>query len=599
MYLRPKKRRKCGKTHTYWELVESVRTAKGPRQKSVAYLGELTPSERKGWAELQARLQDPAIRLLRQASLIERDREDDEVPETVEVRLDGVRTENPRSFGGEWLTLCAWKTLGLDRVLLEKIPEGREEIPWAHVVAIMVAGTVLSPGSELHTAQWYVGTALVDLLGLSPDQIYPQRLYRALDHLGPHKTALETHLKARFGELFALEYDLVLYDVTSSYFEGRADANDIAKRGYSRDGRPDCKQICIALLVSKDGMPFGYEIFPGNKNDSKTVETIVKAMEERHGKANRVWVMDRGMVSEKNIEFLQARENVRYIVGTPKGSLKKFEKDLLSEGWTTVREGLEVRLCAGPDAAETFLLCRSRDRRAKEEAMHERFRLRIEEALKKMEAGLASPKGRKRKMDRLEIGKRIGRVLGTNSRAAGLFDIHVEEAPERRSGWKISWVEKTEWKEWARLSEGCYLLRTNITDMPPAALWKTYIQLTDVEAAFRTIKTGLSLRPFWHKTKRRVEAHVLVAFLAYAVWKTIQKWSERAGLGSSVSTLLENLSSIQATDVILPTTSGREIRLSCVSKPRKPVTVLLQHLGLTVPKRLAAPQWAPLREPEM
>jgi len=592
MYLRQNKRRKNGKAHTYWELVESIRTAKGPRQKSVAYLGELTPSQREGWAGLQARLHDPAIRLLRQASLIDEATSDEAVPSTVEVRLDGVRTENVRAFGDVWLALSAWKALDLEKVLLEIIPEGKEEIPWAHIVAVMVIGRIISPGSELHTAQaWYPGTALVDLLGLAPEQIYPQRLYRALDQLLPHKASLERHLKAKLGELFELDYELVLYDITSTYFEGEAAANDAAQRGHSRDQRSDCKQVCVALMVSKDGMPFGYEVFPGNRNDSKTVEEIVQTMEARHGHARRIWVMDRGMVSAKNIEFLQKREGVRYIVGTPKSALKKFEKELLSKEWTTIRDGLEVRLCAGPDASESFILCRSRDRRAKEESMHERFRLRIEEALKKMESSLSSSRFKKEKIDRLDIGKRLGRILGKNWRAAQLFDIQVKEAPERISGWKLSWTEKKEWREWARLSEGSYLLRTNITDMPAEELWKTYIQLTDVEAAFRTIKTGLSLRPIWHQTKKRVEAHILVAFLAYTAWKTIQKWSERAGLGSSVKTLLESMRSLQATDVILPTTRGREIRLSCVSTPGNALKVLLQRLGLSVPKRLAAPRW--------
>ena len=600
MYLRLNKRRKDGKTHTYWDLVESVRTAKGPRQKSVAYLGELTPSQRNGWADLQARLHDPAIRLLRQASLFEEPTSDDTVPDTVEVRLDGVRTENVRAFGDVWMALSAWRALDLERVLLEIIPEGREKISWTHIIAILVIGRILSPGSELHTAEtWYPGTALVELFGLSPDQIYPQKLYRALDQVLPHKASLERHLKAKLGELFELDYELVLYDITSTYFEGEAAANKSAQRGYSRDQRSDCKQVCIGLLVSKDGMPFGYEIFPGNKNDSKTVEEIVNVMEARHGRAQRIWVMDRGMVSEKNIAFLKKREGARYIVGTPKSALKKFEKELLSKEWTTVRDGLEVQLCAGPDSSEVFILCRSRDRRAKEEAMHDRFRERIEEALKKMASGLASPRCKKAKMDRLDIGKRLGRVLGRNWRAAGLFDIRVEEALERRSGWKISWTEKKEWQEWARLSEGSYLLRTNITNMQADELWKTYIQLTDVEAAFRTIKTGLSLRPIWHQTQERVEAHILVAFLAYTAWKTIQKWSERAGLGSSVTTLLERMREIQTTDVILPTTSGREIRLSCVSTPGQPLRVLLQRLGLNVPKRLNAPRWIPNQSVKM
>ncbi len=596
MYLRKKKRCKDGKTHTYWDLVESIRTAKGPRQKSVAYLGELTPSQRQGWAAFQSRLSDPAMRCLQQASLLNESTRLDPVPETVEVRLDGVRTENVRAFGDIWLALSAWRALGLEKLLLEIIPEGREEIPWAHVAAIMVLGRVISPGSELHTAEaWYPGTALVDIFGLESDHIYPQRLYRALDELLPHKAAIETHLKNRLGELFAAEYEIVLYDITSTYFEGQAEENELAKRGYSRDQRFDCKQVCIALLTTKDGLPFGYEVFAGNTADSTTVEKIVKTMEARHGKARRIWVMDRGMVSEENIEFLQKRE-ARYIVGTPKSMLRKFEKDLLAKEWETIRDGIEVRKCAGPDETETFVLCRSRDRKEKEKAMHERFVTRIEESLTKLQGRLVK---RKKKADALEVSRQIGRILQKSSRGAGFFDIDLKEDSDQPCGLKLEWTRRKERNEWAELSEGCYLLRTNVTEMSATELWRTYIGLTDVEDSFRTIKTCLDLRPIWHKKQRRVEAHILVAFLAYATWKTIQKWSERAGLGSSVKTLLEAIRSLQATDVILPTKGGREIRISCISTAEKPLQTLLQRLGLSVPRRLAAPTWSPKANPEM
>lgn len=596
MYLRKKKRRKDGKTHTYWDLVESIRTAKGPRQKSVAYLGELTPSQRDGWAEFQARLADPAIRTLRQASLFRETASDEPVPDTVSVRLDGVRTENVRAFGDVWLVLSAWRALGLEKLLLDIIPEGREEIPWAHVTAIMAIGRVVSPGSELHTAEtWYPGTALIDLFGLDPEQIYPQRLYRALDELLPHKVAIEKHLKNRLGELFAAEYEIVLYDITSTYFEGQAEGNELAKRGYSRDQRFDCKQVCIGLLTTKDGLPFGYEVFAGNTHDSTTVEEIVKTMEERHGKANRIWVMDRGMVSEDNIEFLQKRE-ARYIVGTPKSMLRKFERDLLAKEWETIHYGVEVRLCAGPDEKETFVLCRSRDRKEKEKAMHERFTARIEESLKKLQGRLVKAK---KKADALQVSRQIGRILQKSSRGAGFFDIDLQDDAACPCGLKLTWTRLAKRNEWADLSEGCYLLRTNVTGMTAAELWRKYIGLTDVEDSFRTIKTCLDLRPIWHQNPKRVKAHILVAFLAYATWKTIQKWSERAGLGSSVKTLLEATRSLQTTDVILPTTSGREVKLSCISTPGKPLQILLQRLGLTVPKRLAAPRWISKSESRM
>jgi len=344
-----------------------------------------------------------------------------------------------------------------------------------------------------------------------------------------------------------------------------------------------------------DGLPFGYEVFAGNRNDATTVEEIVEVMEERHGKASRVWVMDRGMVSDENLEFFRDR-GIRYLVGASKSMLRKFEKELLSKDWEEVMDGLKVRACAGSDGKEIFVLCRSRNRCEKEKAMHERFEKRIVEALERIQKRLNRAR---KKVDAMKISRQIGRILERNQRAAGLFEIQVEETGGPGAGMILQWSRREKWAEWATLSEGCYMLRTNLVDRSAVDLWKTYMHLTDVEDSFRTIKTCLDLRPVWHQTTERVQAHILVAFLAYATWKTLQKWSERAGLGSSVRTLLGAVSNLQATDVILQTTNGREIRIPSVSAPEKALAVLLQRLGLSVPRRLAPPGWILQNDREM
>lgn len=303
------------------------------------------------------------------------------------------------------------------------------------------------------------------------------------------------------GELFQIEYDLLLYDVTSTYFEGEAENNPQAKRGYSRDRRPDCKQVNIALVVSQQGMPLGYEIFDGNRNDATTVEEMVQAIEKKYGKASRVWVMDRGMASEDNVEFLK-QEGRRYILGTPKSMLKRFQRDLLSQDWKQVHEGLEVRLCSAPGGEEVFILCRSAERREKERAIHERFEKRIEEGLKKIQAGCG-----KRKASATQVAQRVGRLLGQNSRAAKLFEVSVEGDSGGRV--QLQWTKGESWREWARISEGCYLLRSNVTDWNGEELWRAYIQLTEAEAAFCVHKSDLQLRPIWHQNEKRVQAHIL------------------------------------------------------------------------------------------
>jgi len=521
MFIRPITVKKNGKRHGYWALVESYRTSHGPRQRIVSYLGQADESLRHGVR--QRATGTPYQRMLF----------DDVEPVWFEVNASGIRIERCMDFGGPWLGLEILNRLGLAELFERLMPVGREEVPWSLMSLILVIARLCDPSSELHIAEhFYKDTALCDLLGVSYDKINDDRLYRGLDQLLAHKETMETHLKERLGELFGLEYDILLYDVTSTYFEGQANGNSLAQRGYSRDHRPDCKQVCIGLVVSKCGMPLGYELFAGNRHDSTTVEEIVETMERRYGKADRIWVMDRGMVSQENIDLLKEGKR-RYIIGTPKSMLKNFAAEIASDDWDTVHEGLEVKRCPSPDGNdETFILCRSQDRRKKEQAMHERFEKRIEEGLKKIEASCS-----KRKCDAITIATRVGRLLGQNSRAAGLFETDVIKGADGRA--KLVWHKVEAWRNWAALSEGCYMLRTNINDWSGEELWKAYIQLTEAEAAFRIHKSDLKIRPVWHQKTERVQAHILVCFLAYVLWKTLAQMCKAAGMGDDPRRVFE------------------------------------------------------------
>ena len=500
MFLKPHRVRKGGKRHVYWSLVESYRTARGPRHRVVGYVGELSGSEKDGWARLGHHLSDkpePAY------PLWERRESVDPVPQTVRVNVRGVRVEGTRAFGDVYLGLVLWRMLGLDQLLDRVLPKGRESIPWPIVAAIQAVARFCEPSSELHVAQtWYRSTGLEDLLGVAMEYVDKDRPYRVHDKVLPFKEEIEKHLKERFNTLFDTEYDLLLYDVTSTYFEGEAKGNPQAQRGYSRDHRPDCKQVCIGLVVTRSGLPVAYEVFDGNRSDVTTVEEIVESMESKYGKAHRIWVLDRGMVNPENLEFIQEREG-RYIVGTPKNMLKKYEQALLNEeDWTQVQDGLEVKTCASPEGQETFILCRSQARREKEKAMHDRFEKRIEEGLNKLAGRLERAKKR---LDRSQVERQIGRLLGRNSRAAGLFRIQVDDIErEHGPGLKVTWTKDQTWRQWATLSEGCYMLRTNLADWSDQDLWRTYMQLTQAESAFRTCKSELSLRPIWHHSEDRV-----------------------------------------------------------------------------------------------
>jgi len=582
MYLRHSTVRKDGKTHVYWRLVRSVRVGRRVRQETVATLGELDAAGR-------AKARALAQHISGASSSMSRLFDTEEQPtEAVTVELRRVRLERARQFGDVWLGWLLWRALRFDVLFEELIEAGREEVPWPAVASILVLARLTQPSSELHIAEdWYRKTALDDLLGVPMDKVNEQRLYRALDQILPHKDAVERHIRARLGELFEIDYDLLLYDVTSTYFEGLAEGNALARRGHSRDSRPDCKQVCIALVVTRDGLPLGYEIFAGNRPDVTTVEEIVTAMEARHGRADRVWVMDRGMASEDNLSWLEA-EGRRYLIGTPKSDLKHWQRWILErEGWREIRDGIEVKLCSAPEGAETFLLCRSRERQEKERAMHDRFRERIRRDLESLARRLERARCA---ADADSINRQIGRLLGRNSRAAGAFEVRVERAPERSSGLRLDWHERSEWAEWAAQTEGCYILRTNVAGWTPEELWRTYIQLTDAEAAFRIHKSDLSIRPVWHQKTERVKAHIFVCFLAYVLWKTLETWQNRAGLGRSPRTLLEELRTIQSADVVLPTTDGRELRLRCVVRPEKSLKHLLDRLGLELPQRLRPPR---------
>jgi len=536
----------------------------------VAYLGDVAETSRLGVKQAatnqvgswQSRLFDDGLE-----------------PEWVEVDTNRLKVEGVHDFGGCWLGLHISEQLGLVTLLEQLLPHGREDIPWSMMVMTLVLMRLCDPSSELRIAEHlYERSSLGDLLGIPQGKVNDDRLYRALDSLLPHKAEMEKHLKERLGTLFNLEYDLLLYDVTSTYFEGECASNSLAQRGYSRDHRPDCKQVCIALVVSKGGMPLGYDVFAGNRADATTVEDIVEKIEAQYGAAGRIWVMDRGMVSEDNLEYLKAGGR-RYIVGTPRSQLRRFEQELLKPDWQQVREGLEVRLCPSPDGKESFILCRSSARAIKEKQIHDRFEKRIEKGLLKLAESC-----RKKKQQIGAIERRVGRLLEANSRAAGLFRVEVRE--RAGGGAEVVWQALEEWRSWAELSEGCYLLRSNITDWRAEELWRAYIQLTEAEAAFRIQKGDLRIRPIWHQKEERVEAHILVCFLAYVLWEMLGQMCQRAGLGNEPRKVFDEIAQIKVVDVVMPTRQGAVIRKRCIAQPSKAQAILLQMLQLHLPQKM-------------
>ena len=551
MFLRRNRRLVDGENYEYWTLVKTVRTAQGPRQEIVATLGKepgLESRVRHGWEGVGDLLEGRAP-ASRQGQLGQPLAESPP-PQWAQVDLCSVRVERVRDFGQVYLALALWRRLGLHTLLRELIASGREEVPWELTACILTLAQFCGQKSELEVAQrWYGDSALEDLLGVPFSRINDARLYRGLDVLHAHKDKLCAHLHQRYQSWFGVQFEFLLYDVTSTYFEGQAEGNTKAARGYSRDQRPDCKQVNLGLVVTPEGLPIGYEVFAGNTADVATVEDMVKLLEQKYGQAKRIWVLDRGMISEENLDFLRARE-ARYLVGTPKSQLKAFQSQLLDkEQWSEVQPGVEVKLVAHPDGGpgEQYILCRSSARRQKEAAMIELARQRLRAQLDKTHASLQ----RRPAKDPGPVERRIGRWLGRFPAAERLLEVTVERnGVGRACGLKI--VERAERTAWAEQAHGAYLLRTNCPEQDPAKLWRWYMQLTQAEDAFRISKSDLSLRPVYHQKTERVEAHILVCFLSLALWRTLEMWMRGKGLGNCARQLLKEVATVRSLDVVLP-----------------------------------------------
>src|SRR5881296_3760335 len=592
MFLRSNHRIKDGKDHTYWSLVETVRTPDGPRQRTLCYLGELNGSAQARWLKTIEVFneQGEAEQLKLFPSHIEPPEDD---PQVARVLLNQVRLERTRQFGACYLGLELWKRLELDHFFEEAIDEAPADVPWSRIAALLTINRLCAPGSELAVEQrWYPSTALDDLLGIEEGKISDTRLYRCLDQILPHKTKLEGHLKERYGSLFGAEFDVLLYDLTSTYVEGAAEDNPMMRRGYSRDHRPDCEQMVIALIVNSEGFPFSYETFDGNRADVSTMETILRMVERKYGKARRIWVMDRGLVSEENLEAIRRRGG-QYLVGTPRSQMKRFEAELLQDDWRQTRPGVEVKQVAIRQREETYILCRTAGRQEKEKAIRKRVSTRMEEALQRLQKTIATG----RLKDRHKMERRLGKIQARHSQVNDLFEVTLRDTPE---GVRLLWKMKKERKAWRELREGAYMLRTNLQADSAEQLWSKYMQLTEAEASFRALKSELSIRPLFHQKEPRVKAHVLVAFLGYALWVTLKHLLKRrptiipqpttSGINNpqplSAMKALALLSTLQSADIVLPTTDGRQIRLRRITEPTAEQKSLLRQLGISLPSHL-------------
>jgi transposase len=592
MFLRPHQRGKDGKDHTYWSLVETVRTATGPRQRTLCYLGELNSSAQGRWLKTVEvfNQQGEAEQLKLFPSHVEVPADD---PQVARVLVNRVRLERTRQFGACLLGWELWRRLALDRFFEEAVDGEPADMPWSRVAALLAINRLCAPGSELAIEErWYPSTALDDLLEIEEGKINDTRLYRCLDRILPHKTKLERHLKERYGELFGAEFDVLLYDLTSTYVEGAAEKNPMMCRGYSRDHRPDCEQMVIALIVNSEGFPFSYETFDGNRADVSTMETILRMVERKYGKARRIWVMDRGIVSEENLKAIRRRGG-QYLVGTPRSQMKQFEAELLKDDWTRVRPEVEVKQVPVPPGEETYILCRTEGRKEKEKAIGKRFSTRMELALQRLQKTIAAG----RLKDRNKMERRLGKIQARHSPVNDLFDVALRDTPE---GVRLFWEIKKERKTWRDLREGAYMLRTNLQAESVEQLWLKYMQLTEAEASFRALKSELSIRPLFHQKEPRVKAHVMVAFLGYALWVTLKHLLKRrpaivprpsaSGVDNaqpmSPMKALALLSTLQSADIVLPTTDGREIRLRRITEPSPEQKSLLHQLGISLPERL-------------
>ena len=578
MFLRPHHRDKDGKRHTYWSLVETIRTVDGPRQRTLCHLGELNDSAQTRWLKtidvFNEAGEQHQLKLF--PSEIAPPPDD---PEVAQVLVQRVRLERTRQLGPSLLGLAVWRQLQLHTFFAARMDHAPADVPWSRIAAVLAINRLCAPGSELAIeARWYPTTALDDLLHLPDGTINDTRLYRALDHLLPHKTALERHLTARYGELFAAEFDVLLYDLTSSYVEGAAEHNPMMRRGYSRDHRPDCLQVVLAVIVNVDGFPLSYETFDGNRADVTTLETVMRMVERKYGQARRVWVFDRGIVSDANLAAIRRRGG-QYLVGTRRSHLRTVERALLEGTWTQVRDEVEAQLIPIPGGTETYVLCRSTARREKERAMRRRFSTRLEQRLQRLEARVATG----RLKDRATIERTVGRLQASYASVADLYTMAIREEDGQL---RLEWAVIEDRRAWRDARDGAYLLRTNLEGQTAEELWTKYIQLTEAESAFRALKSELAIRPVFHQLERRVKAHLLVAFLGYALWVTLKHLLHHRGTGRTPAKALALLATLQSADIVLPTTDGREIRLRRVTQPTPEQQQLLDQLDITIPHHL-------------
>src|ERR1700752_2707075 len=573
MFLRFNRRFKDGKEHRYWNIVENRRCAGGKvMQRQVLYLGEINDGQQDAWCQLIEAFDEDAQRP-RQLALFPSDRE---VPACatgfgVQVRLDAMELHRPRQWGACWLACHLYEQLQLDRFFAPLLPPSREGTSWQHILQTLVCYRLIDPGSEwrLHR-QWFEASAMGDLLGEDYGLVAKNALYRCLDKLLPHKTALFSHLRARWQDLFAATFDVLLYDLTSTYFESPPPTDDADKRrhGYSRDKRSDCVQVVIALVVTPDGFPLAYEVLPGNTSDKTTLRAFLAKIEAQYGKAHRIWVMDRGVPTEEVLaEMRQSDPPVAYLVGTPKGRLAKLEKALVGLPWHEVRPGVEVKLLA--EDGDLYVLAQSRARIDKERAMRKR-------QLKWLWARLA--KLAHMDLSRESLLMKLGAARAKAPAAWRLLDITVD--PHTAA---FAYTLNCKKLRLARRREGRYLLRTNLSGRDPAELWQFYIQLVEVEAAFKNLKDDLELRPIYHQLEQRIEAHIFLAFLAYCLHVTLRARLRPLAPGLTPRAVLDKLAAIQMLDVHFPTADGRTLILTRYTEPNPDHKLIIQQLNLPLP----------------
>jgi len=574
VHLKVHRRKKDGKEHRYFSIVESRRVSRRRVvHRAVVYLGEINDSQQAAWRKT-LEVFDEKQQEFATLSLFPDDREITAEVDVLQVKLGEMQLERPRAFGSCWLGCELWRQLKLDEFWQSKLPEGRQAVPWEKVLRLLVVNRLLDPGSEFRVhRQWFDQTAMAELLGTNFAVAEKDRLYRCLDRLLEHKQELFQYLRQRWQDLFATQFEVLLYDLTSTYFEGEAAEIPKAKRGYSRDHRPDCLQVIIALVITPEGFPLAYEVLDGNTSDRTTLRGFLDHIETTYGKARRVWVMDRGIPTEALLaEMRDPSRQMFYLVGTPKGRVNQHEKKWLDLPWQQVRESVRVKLYE--HQGELYVLARSEGRQAKENAMRRKRLARLLRKLRALRRSLP-------KRDQLLL--RIGAAKKEAGRAFGFVTIRVPRADDEITRQTFTFaVDKAKLRK-AELRDGHYLLRSNLTSEDPGVLWERYVQLTQIEAAFKAMKSDLGVRPIYHQLGHRVEAHILVAFLAYCLLVTLKNRLQALAPGLTARAVLETLAPMQMLDVTFPTTDGRRLVMPRYTQPTPEQKLLLHQLQLTLP----------------